>query len=64
MTGSSEIKNTGLRGITVASSRICAVNGEEGKLIYRGFLVTDLADNSTFEEIVYLLLFESLLSVV
>jgi citrate synthase len=55
-----DIKNTGLRGITVASSRICDVNGNIGKLIYRGFLVTDLATTASFEEVVYLLLFERL----
>lgn len=52
--------NTGLRGITIASTRISDVRGEEGKLIYRGFLVQDLAESATFEEVSYLLLFEKL----
>ena len=52
--------NTGLRGVTVASTKISHVDGAAGKLIYRGYLVKDLADKATFEEIVYLLLFEKL----
>jgi len=60
MNKKTDIKDTGLRGIVVASSKICSVNGEEGKLIYRGFRVTDLAENTTFEEVIYLLLFERL----
>lgn len=54
------IMNTGLRGFTVASSRISDVDGKAGKLIYRGYLVKDLADKAGFEEIAYLLLYEKL----
>jgi len=54
------IVNTGLRGVTVASTRISDVKGEEGKLIYRGYRVPDLADSATFEEVVHLLLKEKL----
>jgi citrate synthase len=50
--------NTGLRGVTIASTRISDVDGDAGKLIYRGYLVKDLAENASFEEVVYLLLFE------
>jgi len=52
--------NTGLRGVTVASTKISDVIGKEGKLIYRGYLVQDLAARATFEEIVHLLLYERL----
>lgn len=52
--------NTGLRGVTIASTKISDVIGDLGKLIYRGYLVKDLADKATFEEIVFLLLFEKL----
>lgn len=52
--------NTGLRGVDVASSKICDVRGKEGKLIYRGYLVEDLAKNATFEEVCFLLLYERL----
>ncbi len=54
------IKDTGLRGVEVASTRISDVKAKEGKLIYRGYLVTDLAENASFEEIVFLLLYEKL----
>ncbi len=52
--------NTGLRGVTVASTKISDVKGAEGKLIYRGYLVKDLAENATYEEVAHLLLFEHL----
>jgi len=54
------ILNTGLRGVDVASSKICDVRGKEGKLIYRGFLVQDLAKRTGFEEVCFLLLYERL----
>jgi len=55
-----EIKNTGLRGVTVASTKISHVDSEASKLIYRGYLITDLAEKATYEEVAYLLLYEKL----
>lgn len=60
MEDSKKIINTGLRGVTVASTRISHVDGEAGKLIYRGYPIFDLSDKTSFEEIVHLLLYESL----
>lgn len=54
------VVNTGLRGVTIASTKISDVNGAEGKLVYRGYLAKDLAGTTSFEEVVYLLLFERL----
>lgn len=54
------VLNTGLRGVDVASSKICDVQGKEGKLIYRGYLIQDLAEKASFEEICFLLLYERL----
>jgi len=54
------ILNTGLRGFTVATSRISLVDKAAEKLIYRGYLASELAKNSTFEEVVFLLLYEKL----
>lgn len=54
------ILNTGLRGVTIASTKVSDVIGDEGKLIYRGYLVKDLAENTSFEEIIHLLLYEKL----
>jgi citrate synthase len=50
------IKNTGLRGIKVADTKVSFIDGEKGVLIYRGYRIEDLAENSTFEETVYLIL--------
>lgn len=54
------ILNTGLRGFTVATTKISDVDGTAGKLVYRGYLVKDLAKQTTFEEVVHLLLYEKL----
>ena len=45
----------GLRGVVAAQSAIGDVNGDEGILIYQGYDIHDLAENSTFEEVVFLL---------
>ncbi|MCZ7382611.1 MAG: citrate synthase [Candidatus Methanoperedens sp.] len=55
-----ETKDIGLRGVPVADTKISAVDGEKGRLIYRGYEIEILAENSTYEETVYLMLYESL----
>ncbi len=45
----------GLRNVVAAQSSMSSVNGEKGILIYQGYDVHDLAENSTFEETVFLL---------
>ena len=50
------IKNTGLRGITVADTKISYIDGEKGILIYRGYRIEELAERSTFMETAFLLL--------
>ena len=55
-----ETKNIGLRGIEVADTKISNIDGDKGKLIYRGFDILDLTKNSTFEETSYLLLYDKL----
>src|SRR5256714_11288699 len=45
----------GLEDIVVSTSEICFIDGREGRLLYRGFDVDDLAAPSSFEEVVYLL---------
>lgn len=54
------IQNTGLRGVTIASTKISDVDGKKGKLVYRGYLAKDLAGKATFEEVAFLLLYEKL----
>jgi len=46
----------GLEGVVATQSSICYVFGEEGRLIYRGYDIHDLAEHATFEETAYLLL--------
>ncbi len=45
----------GLKGVVAADSAICFIDGQIGKLIYRGYNIDDLAENSTYEEVAYLL---------
>ncbi len=45
----------GLEDVIAGESSICDVDGINGKLIYRGYDIHDLAQNTTFEEVVYLL---------
>jgi citrate synthase len=45
----------GLKGVVAADTKICDVDGEAGKLIYRGYNIHELAERSTFEETAYLL---------
>ncbi len=51
-----KVKNIGLRGVTVADTKISYIDGEEGVLIYRGYRLEDLAGKSSFIEVAYLLL--------
>ena len=50
------VKNTGLRGVTVADTRVSFIDGEKGILIYRGYRIEDLAEKSSFMEVAYLVL--------
>lgn len=49
-----EVK-VGLQDVVIATSSICSIDGQRGILTYRGYNIHDLAQNSTFEEVVYLL---------
>jgi citrate synthase len=55
-----DARNLGLRNVEVADTRICAIDGENGKLIYRGYDILDLVSHSSFEETSFLLLFGDL----
>ena len=50
----------GLEGIIADETTICRLDGQHGKLYYRGYAIEDLARNSDFEEVTYLLLYEKL----
>src|SRR5438067_6030797 len=44
-----------LKDVIAAPTAICTIDGIEGKLIYRGYSIEDLAAHTTFDEVVYLL---------
>ena len=54
-----EIKR-GLRDVYIDTTESSLVDGQAGKLLYRGYNIHDLAEKSTFEEVVYLLLYGDL----
>src|SRR6266511_3939452 len=51
----STVSKAGLEDVVVSTSDICFIDGREGRLVYRGYDVDDLAVHSTFEEVAYLL---------
>jgi citrate synthase len=55
MSSEANVAKAGLEGIVAAQSSISDVNGIEGKLIYAGYDIHDLARHATFEEVIYLL---------
>ena len=46
----------GLEGVVAAESSICQIDGQNSKLLYRGYDIHELASGSNFEETAYLLL--------
>ena len=54
-TGTESSAVAGLRGVVAAQSAIGDVDGENGILIYQGYNIHDLAEHSTFEEVIFLL---------
>ncbi|MQA89152.1 MAG: citrate synthase [Gemmatimonas sp.] len=47
--------NTGLEGVVIGQTELSQINGELGELIYVGYDIDDLARNTTFEEVAFLL---------
>ncbi|MGA8302466.1 MAG: citrate/2-methylcitrate synthase [Thermoplasmata archaeon] len=45
----------GLEDVVALESRICFIDGQRGRLIYQGYDIRDLAAQSNFEEVAYLL---------
>lgn len=48
-------QGAGLEGVVAGESEICFIDGERGTLSYRGYNIHTLADNATFEEVIFLL---------
>ena len=53
----STVVNPGLEGIVVGETVLSNVEGEVGRLTYRGYDIHDLAEHARYEEVVHLLLF-------
>ncbi len=51
----SEAPVRGLDNVVVASTRLSAIDGTAGRLIYAGYAIHDLAEQASFEEVAYLL---------
>ena len=47
----------GLKDVYLDTTKSSFIDGEVGKLLYRGYNIHDLAEKSTFEEVIYLLLY-------
>lgn len=45
----------GLQGVVATSSDLCMIDGAEGRLVYRGYEIGDLVENTSFEEVAHLL---------
>src|SRR3954454_14127573 len=45
----------GLEGVIAGESEICYIDGYQGILSYRGYNIHTLAENATFEEVIFLL---------
>ncbi|HEV8642810.1 MAG TPA: citrate/2-methylcitrate synthase [Methylomirabilota bacterium] len=45
----------GLEGVVAAETRLCDLDGKNGRLAYCGYDIEDLASRATFEEVAYLL---------
>jgi citrate synthase len=48
-------KSVQLSGVVVAQTAICSIDPDEGVLMYRGYDIAELAAQSTYEEVAYLL---------
>ncbi len=48
-------QSKGLEDVVAGQSSICFIDGQEGRLLYRGYDIVDLAQKSTYEETAYLL---------
>lgn len=55
MTKPASTSGAGLRDVVAAPSSICFIDGEKGILVYGGYNIHELAENASFEEVIYLL---------
>ncbi len=50
----------GLEDVVAGTTSICHIDGVEGRLLYRGYDVRELAEYSSFQEVAYLIWYEHL----
>ena len=50
-----KLSGAGLRGQSAGETKLCTVGQSGTGLTYRGYDISDLADNTTFEEVAYLI---------
>jgi len=55
-----DLIKAGLEDVVISTSEICFIDGQQGRLLYRGYDIDDLVVHSTFEEVVYLLWYGAL----
>jgi citrate synthase len=48
-------QKAGLQGVVAVQSDMCFIDGMAGRLVYRGYEISDLVENTSFEETAYLL---------
>lgn len=53
-------KSVALSGVSAGNTALCTVGKSGNDLHYRGYDILDLAENATFEEVAYLLIYEKL----
>ncbi len=49
------VTGAGLEGVVATDSRLCFIDGDAGILSYQGYRIETLAENATFEEVIFLL---------
>lgn len=59
-TGTKPQVHRGLEGVVVAETSLSMVDGTNGRLNYEGFSIADLAEQASFEEVLYLLWYKAL----
>ena len=54
-TQTTQTTKSGLEDVVVSTSEICFIDGDRGRLLYRGYDIHDLVEHSSFEETAALL---------
>jgi citrate synthase len=55
MSANENVLIRGLEGVVAATTRLCDLDGANGRLAYRGYEIEDLARHASYEEVVWLL---------